>query len=234
VTTPCGRAHCPVAPPDPDLLAQLSTVTWAVGERLHRGHRVAYPADELIPGVGDSRFAPLPDLHHTYVSRSRTAGLLESALHELSGADPTIYLATLDGWGLTEVALRASAALADLRNPELTRIGLTRDRLVDTDPLHHPCTREWAGEIAGGRSGAGPVDGMLWHSRQADLHARSHQDGLLADLLTHRATEVAIIWRPSTAATLLDAVSDTQPLVRAGRPARLIVELSALTGAPIA
>jgi post-segregation antitoxin (ccd killing protein) len=80
---------------------------------------------------------------------------------------------------------------------------------VDTDPLHHPCTREWAGEIAAGRSGPGPVDGLLWHSRQADLHARSHQDGLLGDLLTHRATEVAVIWRSPTAAALLDTASDT-------------------------
>jgi hypothetical protein len=90
-------------------------VTWPADERLHRGHRLAHPAVELVPGVGDTRFAPLADLHHTCLSRSRTAGLLESALHELSGADPTIYLATLDGWGLTEVALRAPVALADLR-----------------------------------------------------------------------------------------------------------------------
>ncbi|MGI8876008.1 MAG: hypothetical protein ACR2KP_17145 [Egibacteraceae bacterium] len=234
MTAPCGRAHCPVAAPDTDLLAQLSAVPWPADERLHRGHRLARPADELVPGVGDTRFAPLADLHHTYLSRSRTAGLLESALHELSGADPTIYLAILDGWGLTEVTLRASVSLADLRNPELDRIGVTRDRLVDTDPLHYPCTREWAGEIAAVRSGDGPVDGMLWHSRQADLHARSHQDGLLGDLLTHRATEVAVMWRPPTAAALLDTVSDTEPLVHAGRPARLVVELSAITGAPIA
>lgn len=234
MTAPWGRGDCRVAPPDPDLLAQLSAVTWPADERLHRGHRLVHPADELVPGVGNTRFAPLADLHHTSLSRSRTAGLLESALHELSGADPTIYLATLDGWGLTEVTLRAPVLLADLRNPELDRIGVARDRLVDTDPLHYTCTREWAGEIAAGGSGAGRVDGMLWHSRQADLHARSHQDGLLGDLLTHRATEVAVIWRPPTAAALLDTVSDTESLVGAGRPARLVVELSALTGAPIA
>lgn len=230
---PCGRSSCPVVVPSARLLRRVAVVTWAAGERLHRGHRLGNAPDALVPGIGDSRFAPLPDTHHTYVSRSRTAGLLESALHELSGRDPTIYLAQLDGWALTEVALTADVVLADLRDAALDRLGIARAALVDSDPLHHPCTRRWAAALRERGVARTPVAGVVWHSRQADLHARSHRDGLLGDLLAHRATEVAVLWQAPGAPSGLRAVADSEPLLHHGRPARLVVELSALTGAPL-
>lgn len=233
MTAPCGRTDCPVAEPLPHLLRRVRSEVWPEATTVHRGHRDRYPADRLVPGRGETRFAPLPGTSHVYLSKSRTAALLESALHHLSGPDPTIYLAEARHWVVSPVRLNAPVRLADLRDEQLDRLGIARSALVDTDPVHYPCTRRWAQVLQHRSVGGHPVVGALWHSRQADLHARSHGDGLLGDLLTHRATEVAVLWHPPGPERPLDGAGASYELVVGGRPSRLLVELSALTGAPI-
>ena len=229
--SPCESADCPVAEPTPGLLRRLRTTTVHAGTLWWRGSQHA--PDTLATGSGDTRFAPLPGTSHGYFGATRTVALLESALHELSGPDPSIYLADLTGWTVSKVSLTAHLRLVDLRDPELARLGVARSALVDTTARHYPCTREWAIRLQHRRPGGHDVAGALWHSRQADLHARARPGGLLADVLIHSPAEVAVAWHPSGPATPFRTTPGTDALVVDGRPTRLVQELSALVGAPI-
>lgn len=187
----------------------------------------------MPPGSGDTRFAPLPNTSHGYFGATRTVSLLESALHAASGPDPTIYLAELAPFTVTEVELTADVRLSDLRDNELGRLGLRRSALVDSLPLHYPCTRIWAERLQFRRPGGYHRGGILWHSRQADLHARAHPGGLLADVLHHSPVEVGVLWHPAGPGSPLVTTGAAEPLVVDGRPSRLVTELSAVTGIPI-
>lgn len=229
---PCGDPSCPVAEPDPAKLRRVRTVTVAAGSRWWRGTR-HQPGRLAPPGSGDTRFAPLPGTAHGYFGRTRTVALLESALHEASGPDPAIYVAALAGWVVAEVALTAELRLVDLRDSELGRLGVARFALVDTTPRHYGCTRGWASVLQARRPAGHPVAGILWHSRQADLHARSQRGGLLADVLTHTPAEVAVAWHPHGPASPFRPTGAREVLIEDGQPTRLLRELSALIGAPM-
>lgn len=231
---PCGSRACPVAEPTPDRVRGVRTTVAGAGARTwYRGGSTAYAADMTVPGAGDTRFAPLPDTRHVYIGATLTVAVLESALHEASGPDPTIYLAGLAGQGITPVELTGPVRFADLRDDALTRLDVPRAALVDTTPAHYACSRAWAEVLHGHRPGGYQVEGILWHSRQADLHARANPDGLAADLVRHQPAEVAVIWHPHGRSRPLTLAGDTIALVDGGRPARPLVELSALIGVPI-
>lgn len=193
-----------------------------------------HPAASLAPpGTGDTRFAPLPGTSHGYFGATRTVSLLESALHSASGPDPTIYLVELAAYEVSEIELIADMRLFDLRDDQLMRLGIARSALVDTTPNHYRCTRAWAERLHHRRPGGYEVSGILWHSRQADLHARAHPDGLLADVLRHGQVEVGVVWHPPGPPAPFAATGAVEALVAEGRPTRLVTELSALTAIPI-
>ena len=229
---PCGDRSCPVVEPSGALLRRLRTVVVPAASTWWRGTRYA-PESLAPPGHGDTRFAPLPDSRHGYFGATRTVALLESALHEASGPEPTIYMARLAGLSVHEVELTDPLRLVDLRDPELGRLGLQRWQLVDTTGRHSPCTRVWAAHFQTRQPGGYPIAGVVWHSRQADLHARSQPEGLLADVLVHAAVEVAVAWYTYGPLSPFRATGRTEHLVTDGRPSRLLSELSALIGVPI-
>lgn len=225
---PCGQTGCPVAEPTGALLRKVHSTTVGPGRTWWRGSR--HPADTLAPaGAGATRFAPLPDTRHGYFGATKTVALLESALHEASGPHPTIYLARLAAYRIGEVELTTELRLADLRDGELSRLGAVRDALVDTTPEHYPCTRRWAEHLQGRRG----VGGILWHSRQADLHRRSNPGGLFAEVLVHTPAEIAVVWCPPAPDDVFDVAGPSEALVIAGGPSRLVTELSVLIGAPV-
>lgn len=225
---PCGRPGCPVAEPAGVLLRKVRSTTVGPGRTWWRGSR--HPAGTLAPaGAGDTRFEPLPDTRHGYFGATKTVALLESVLHETSGTDPIIYLARLAAYCIGAVELTTELRLADLRDGELVRLGVARHALVDTTPEHFPCTRGWAERLQGRRG----VEGVLWHSRQADLHRRANPGGLLADVLVHTPAEVAVVWSPPAPHDVFAMAGSPEALVIAGGPSRLVTELSALIGAPV-
>ncbi len=197
-----------------------------------RGSR--QPADSLAPvGAGNTRFAPLEGARHGYFGATRTVALLESALHEASGPEPTIFLAKLAGYAVSGVTLASSLRLADLRDPELARLAIERSTLVDTTPQHYPCTQMWAAGLQGRHAGPHQLQGILWHSRQADLHRRAQAGGLLADVLVHTPAEIGVVWHPPGPAHPFVAVGPPEPLVVDGAASRLVTELSAAVGVPV-
>lgn len=91
-------------------------------------------------------------------------------------------------WAEAEVSLTTQVRLIDLRDPALARLGLDRDALVATSGAHYPCTRRFAEQLHGRVIGGHVTHGVVWHSRQADLHTRAMTGRpAVRDLLDHRS-----------------------------------------------
>jgi hypothetical protein len=89
-------------------------------------------------------------------------------VHQLSAR--IVYERDLRGMLLAHLRTPAAARLADLRDPELQRLGLRRDAIVATSAEHYPCTRRHAiTALARRKDARSPLHGVIWHSRQAEL-----------------------------------------------------------------
>lgn len=74
----------------------------------------------------------------------------------------------------------------DLRDAELDRLGLERTSLVATTAEHYPCTRRVAASLHGTSVGGVLPQGLVWHSRQAELAVAAPAE--VAVVLVDRAT----------------------------------------------
>lgn len=183
-------------------MKQLRTRVVDAGTRLHRGAKVAHPdCTQLVPGAGDTRFAPIDGAAHAYVATTAFAALLESALHDATPPDPRIYRAQIDAWLEGCVTLTADLRFIDLSDPALARLGIERAQLVAT---HYPCTRAWAEALHGRAVGGHPTHGLVWDSRQADVQAAGlgHRPAL-AELVAELPATVGVIWSPPAPAAPL-------------------------------
>lgn len=225
---------CPVPDPVPAVLRRVRTQTIDTGVELFRGHMTAYPADGLVPGIGDSRFAPLDGVSHAYVSRRATPALLESAFHDATPPEPRIYPHRLAAWSLSRVRLVVDLRLIDLRDPELARLGIDRSQLVTSLPAHYSCTREWAAALHDRPVGGQTTHGLLWSSRQAELHAAADRNPLTADLLgSGEATEVAVLYVPSGPRRLLEDTGRGPGPLAHGEGERFAMAVGNLIGAAV-
>lgn len=204
----CGNpSGCPVPTPSEAVLRRLRTVVWPHGTALRRGHRRAHPdPSALVPGVGDTRFAPLAETAHVYVATTTFAALLESAFHDAAPPEPRLPEVVLARWDEAAVTLAADVRLIDLRDPALAALGLDRSELTATSAAHYPCTRQWARQLHGRHVGGQLTHGLVWSSRQLELHARTlaHRPAL-AELLDEHPAEVAVLWSPPAPTALLAA-----------------------------
>lgn len=128
------------------------------------------------PGFGDTRFAPfdaLSDGHRVptlYLAEDLESALLEASLHDVSEQQPRVIdEAFLLGTLHARVTPPHDLHLVDLRDAVLTARNLRRDNISSSSPEHYACTRTVARAIH-----AMPTspDGILWHSRQAELTGR--------------------------------------------------------------
>lgn len=228
----CGLADCAVPEPDPALLRRLRTRVLPAGTVLHRGVKQAHPdTAALVPGLGDTRFAPLAGVLHAYVATTAFAALLESAFHEAVPPDRRIYQAQLGAWLEGRVALTGALRLIDLGDTELERLGLDRAQLVATDAVHYPCTRSWAEALHDRHVGGHATHGLVWDSRQTELQAAAIADRpALSELVTELPATVAVIWSPpADAAVLEDAPGGLGPL-DGPDAARYVDDLAATLG----
>jgi hypothetical protein len=169
---------------------------WPAGRPFHRVFRVRHGADEFNPGIGDTRFAPLVDggpVPTLYGGEDETVALLESVFHDVAlGADRIIYRAMLRERGLAHLAADRDLHLIDLRDEALAGLGLTRPQIVTSGPAHYPCTREWSRWLHTQRPAGAAPDGVIWHSRQAEL--TGHEPRLVMILFGDRApTEYRLV-----------------------------------------
>jgi RES domain len=229
---PCGNKNCPVPEPTAKRLARLRTVTIPAGTPLRRGVKATHPdPSELVPGVGSTRFAPLDGVRHAYVARTTFATLLESALHEASPPAPRIYEAQLAMWMERTVLLARDVRLVDLRDAELNRAGIDRAELVATTADHYPCTRTWAQALHGRSIGARMTHGLLWHSRQRELHALALRGRpALRELIDEHPAEVGVLWAPPASTDVLITGPGGLGTLDAGAGRDYIDDLVALLG----
>lgn len=139
------------------------------------------------PGFGDTRFAPFDALESgervptLYLAQTLEAALLETALHDISAAQPRVLAErALLGKLHAQVAAPRDLNLLDLRDQELHALGIARESISSSPSEHYRCTRYVARavhagtfEVDGRQSRA---DGIVWHSRQAELTGRGPQE----------------------------------------------------------
>jgi len=132
--------------------------------------------DEHNPGFGDARFSPFDATDSgarvptMYLARTPAAALLETVFHQVHQRSArNVYERDLVNKLMAHVRLPSDARLGDLRDAELARHRLARDQTVATSAEHYPCTRRLAVGAHGQRMRAGRLQGLIWHSRQAEL-----------------------------------------------------------------
>lgn len=131
------------------------------------------------PGVGSTRFAPFPDAANEfmvptmYVAESLDAALLETAFHNidhtLAPEDRVVFASDLLGRLQARVRPPRSLRLLDLRDDALDALRLERPAVVSSSAGHYPCTRHVAWLAHQAEPSAGHFEGIVWHSRQAEL-----------------------------------------------------------------
>lgn len=168
--------------PDPDgcpvpvTLPRLRTVSHEAGATWYRVYNATWGYDEHNPGYGDARFSPIDDpadgarLPSMYLAATPAAALLETVFHEVHhDSSRIVYERDLPGMLMAHVRAPAVATVADLRDPELARLGLGREQVVSSGAEHYPCTRRLAVAALGQSHGRRIVQGLIWHSRQTEL-----------------------------------------------------------------
>jgi hypothetical protein len=176
---------CPVLP-ESGLPPDISLVELLADTPLFRCYDGTWGFDEPNPGYGDARFSPFDDLQGgrvptMYLAETPTAALLETVFDDVhQDADRLIYDRDLRATLLAHLWAPASLLLADLRDPALDQHGIRRDQIVSSAAEHYPCPRRLARQIHGGGFTNGTeVDGIIWHSRQAELHATGQSEVLV-------------------------------------------------------
>ena len=102
---------------------------------------------------------------------------------------------------------------------------------MTTSAAHYPCTRVWARALRGRRVGGHDTHGLVWHSRQAELHARAMQHRpALQELIDEHPAEVAVLWLPPAVASPLRATGEGMGPLDRGEGERYVTDLVALLG----
>lgn len=177
-----------IACPDPGscvvaaTLPRLQVVTLARGTPLFRVYDGTYGYDQHNPGFGDTRFAPVDDpntgtrLPNMYLGQTPTTVLLETIFHDVHDAGSNVvYEQHLVERLLAHIVVPIDATLGDLRHTALNDLGLQRTQVVSSPAEHYPCTRKLA-IAALGQPHTPPLQGLIWHSRQAELASTPPQE----------------------------------------------------------
>ena len=133
------------------------------------------------PGVGNTRFAPFGDasgrpVPTLYLAQSLPAALLETVFHNVparalcGSLRPTITGRDLLGRSHVRISAPRDLALLDLRDNALARLGIPRVGVVSSEAEHYPCTRRVAQLMHGVAGPPRPFDGLVWHSRLAEVN----------------------------------------------------------------
>jgi hypothetical protein len=165
-------------------LPHVQTFTLHAGTALYRVYDGTWGYDEHNPGMGDTRFAPIDDpvtnkrLPNMYLGQTPATVLLESVFHDVHTAgSKVIYEQHLSDKLVAHIEVPVDATLGDLRDPQLQALGLQRHEIVSSPAEHYACTRRLAIDALA-QSHNPPLQGLIWHSRQAEL-ARKPQEEVI-------------------------------------------------------
>lgn len=167
---------CTVAVDELAALAEHGSLTTARFPQTTRWHRIYDARDghsHPNPRYGDTRFGPF-DTAETgkrvpilYLAQSLGAALMETSLHDISETAPRV-VAELALLGKLHAQLLPprDLTLIDLRDEQLSLLGLSRGQISSSPAEHYPCTRRIARNL---HAEYDRTDGIIWHSRQVEL-----------------------------------------------------------------
>ncbi len=159
------------APPNP--FPAFNTTMLAAGLELCRFHDPAFDGAAYNPCKGGpTRFAPLTlssgaCLPTLYAAATREAAAWESLFHDVPHAvgAKSVRLSKVTSRVLSILELEQDLMIAPLHAPDLHRIGLAKNDLIETAPTTYAETARWAEAI----HRADPtVSGLRWTSRRCD------------------------------------------------------------------
>lgn len=166
----------PPAPTTASAVAALdpALTTWASGTPIHRcfdvrwGSRDSYAGDAAHPG----RFSPFApagaatDLPVLYGASDALGALSETVFHDVPvRGTKVVPHAKLRHRLVVALAPARDLVLIDLTSAGLSRLGISRSELIESDARSYPETARWARALHDHPVGA---DGLVWVSRQHD------------------------------------------------------------------
>lgn len=166
-------------------LPRLRTFTLTRTRALYCVYDGTWGYDEHNPGLGDTRFAPIDDpvsgkrLPNMCLGETPTTVLLETVFHDVhEDGSNVIYEQDLSEKLLAHVRVPINATLGDLRDSRLEDLGVARNEVVSSPAEHYPCTRRLAIAVLA-QSHSPPLQGLIWHSRQAELAGKAQQEAIV-------------------------------------------------------
>lgn len=159
--------------PAPPATLHLSSLVLPAGTVLHRIHLDRYSARQFNPGVqGNARFSPIRDacgepIPTLYGGSSFECAAMETVFHDVPFAAgfKSFDKGKLKGQLHAALRLEVDVLLVDLGSKALRKLGVPRNRLIDTEKDQYPATRLWAEAI---HRQSPKVQGLCWISRQDD------------------------------------------------------------------
>ena len=160
-------------PPVPNPFPEFNTIALRAGSTLTRVHDPAFDGRAFNPcRGGPTRFAPLAQpsgdcLPTLYAADDYESALFETVFHDVAcdGRPAYVALPKLTSRAHSRLATTRDLLLANLREPDLNRLGLTRALLIDTLAVQYAKTARWA---EGFHRKDSRVAGLAWTSRRCD------------------------------------------------------------------
>ena len=160
-------------PDVPDPFPEFNAVILKAGATLIRVHGPDFEGNTFNPCKGGlTRFAPLTlvsgdCLPTLYAADDYESALFETVFHDLAFDARPAYVALpkLTSRAYSRMVTTKDLLLANLREADLNRIGLTRASLIDTLATQYAKTGRWA---EGFHRGNPDIAGLAWTSRRCD------------------------------------------------------------------
>ena len=140
----------------------------AAGAVLWRIHAENLTGDTFNPGFGFSRFAPIGPVSKrvstAYAAEEFEAAVYETIFHDLDPAQSfkTYPLARLAAICCSVLRVASPLALRSFLAPDLMKLGVARNQLIDTPSREFPDTRRWSAAL---HRKDRATHGMIWESR---------------------------------------------------------------------
>ena len=154
---------------DATLAAQANHVQWPARRPFVRGHRTGHGALAVNASPTVRRFRPVIDsgavVPTAYGAETGTIALAETVLRRAAASTGILHHVELRGLSLAKVSFQHDLDLIQLNGIGLRKLGLTRERVIDTGPSAYPDTAKLAQVLYDANPGA---QGIVWPSRQSD------------------------------------------------------------------
>jgi RES domain len=146
---------------------------WPAGKQLTRVYSAEFGPLGFNPSSAAGRFRPVLDggavVPTVYAGVDPETALAEGLLRGVDAIEadlaPRLYQREVREKRLARMVATRDLTLARLNGPGLTRLGISRKRLIEVPAPAYPYTAEWAQALY---DCAPRFDGLLWTSHQSD------------------------------------------------------------------